>query len=52
VTAPFFFVTTHTVKDGRLDDLKALNAEFVDFVERHEPDIIAYMHTSAKTAAG
>jgi peptidoglycan/xylan/chitin deacetylase (PgdA/CDA1 family) len=40
MNAPFIFITTHTVKDGRLEDLEALNAEFVDFVESHEPDII------------
>ena len=40
VNAPFIFITTHTVKHGRLEDLEALNAEFVDFVERHEPELI------------
>jgi hypothetical protein len=41
MNAPLLFLTTHAVKDGRLEDLKALNAEFVDFVERHEPNILA-----------
>jgi hypothetical protein len=35
--APFIFVTTHTIKPGRLDALEALNAEFAAFVEEHEP---------------
>ena len=37
---PLIFVTTHTIKEGRLDDLAARNTEFVDFVARHEPDIL------------
>jgi hypothetical protein len=34
-----FFITKHTVKDGRLDDLERLNAEFVEFVAANEPRI-------------
>jgi hypothetical protein len=36
-----FFITKHTVKDGRLDDLERLNDEFVEFVEASEPRIHA-----------
>lgn len=54
MTEPFIFVTTHTVKEGRLADLEELNARFVEFVESNEPRILglhAYLDESATRLA-
>ena len=37
MSAPFIFITEHTVKSGRLNDLERLTDEFVEFVEANEP---------------
>lgn len=36
------YVDRSTVRDGKLDELKAGMAELVDFVEANEPDILSY----------
>lgn len=41
MSAPLIFITKHTVKDGKLNELERLNREFVDFVEANEPRILA-----------
>jgi hypothetical protein len=41
MSQPLIFVTTHTVKEGRLDDLHELNERFVAFAEQHEPRLLA-----------
>lgn len=41
VSDPFIFLTTHTVKDGRLEDLERLGDEFLEFVEANEPRLLA-----------
>ncbi|HET6864283.1 MAG TPA: hypothetical protein VFH80_00090 [Solirubrobacteraceae bacterium] len=41
MSEPFIFVTEHTVKDGRREDLERLTGEFVEFVDANEPRIVA-----------
>jgi quinol monooxygenase YgiN len=41
MSAPFIFITEHTVKSGRLNDLERLTDEFVEFVEANEPHLLA-----------
>ena len=41
MSEPFIFITTHTVKDGRLDDLERITSEFVEFVQTNEPRLLA-----------
>lgn len=40
---PFIFVSTHTVKEGKLDDVPAATEEFISFVEANEPRVLG-MH--------
>lgn len=45
--APFIFVTTHSINDGKLDEYEAQHGPFVEFIEAHEPrllDFQAYMN--------
>jgi hypothetical protein len=47
MSEPFIFITTHTVKNGRLEDLERLTDEFLTFVhtnEPHLPSIGAYLN--------
>jgi quinol monooxygenase YgiN len=39
MSAPFIFVTTHTINDGKLDDYLEQNREFVEFLEANEPGL-------------
>jgi hypothetical protein len=41
MSEPFIFVTEHTVKGGRREDLERLTGEFVEFVDANEPRIVA-----------
>jgi quinol monooxygenase YgiN len=41
MSAPFIFITEHTVKSGRLNELERLTDEFVEFVEANEPGLLA-----------
>jgi hypothetical protein len=43
-------VDTSDVHEGALDELKRAIRELVDFMEAHEPRLIAYNVTSATTA--
>jgi quinol monooxygenase YgiN len=38
---PFIFITTHTVKDGRLEELERLTDEFLEFVQANEPGLVS-----------
>ena len=42
MTAPFIFVTTHTLGDGVLDEYLAQDAESHAFLEENEPDLLDY----------
>ncbi len=37
---PFIFITNHTIKPGRLDELLALNDQFMAFVGANEPRLL------------
>jgi hypothetical protein len=37
---PFIFITNHTIKPGRLDDLLERNDQFIAFVRANEPRIL------------
>lgn len=39
---PFVFVTTHTINDGKREEVEALSESFSDFVESNEPDVLAF----------
>lgn len=41
MSRPFIFITTHTVKDGRLEELSRLTEEFLEFVRTNEPRLVA-----------
>lgn len=41
MSAPFIFITEHTVKSGRLEDLERLTEEFIEFVDANEPGLLA-----------
>jgi hypothetical protein len=41
MSEPFIFITTHTVKDGRLEDLERLTPEFLEFVQTNEPRLLS-----------
>lgn len=38
---PFIFITTHTVKDGRFEELERLTDEFLGFVQANEPGLLS-----------
>lgn len=40
--APFIFVTTHAINEGRLADYLAQNGDFLEFVEAREPGLIDF----------
>jgi hypothetical protein len=40
--APFIFVTTHRISEGRLEEFTALAEQYLQFVEAHEPDMVAH----------
>ncbi|HEX7097811.1 MAG TPA: hypothetical protein VF377_01115 [Acidimicrobiia bacterium] len=42
MSAPFIFVTTHTLNEGVLDEYMAQDAEFRSFLEENEPDLLDY----------
>ena len=42
MTAPFIFIGTYTIKEGRLEDFKRYWPQFVEFVEESEPRLIAF----------
>lgn len=42
MSQPFIFVTRHRIKEGKLEELRELNQEFVEFVEANEPRLLAY----------
>ena len=44
MSTPFVFVTTHRIKPGSLDRFMALHDDYLDFVEEHEPRMLAH-HT-------
>lgn len=37
--APFIFITTHRINDGKLQDLLKLNREYVEFLEASDPTL-------------
>lgn len=42
MSEPFIFISSHRVKDGRLEELRALCAEYADFVEANEPRAMGF----------
>lgn len=42
MTAPFIFVTTHTLDEGVLDEYMAQDGEFRAFLQENEPDLLDY----------
>ncbi len=42
MSAPFILVTTHRIREGRLDEFTALTEQYLQFVEAHEPDMLAH----------
>jgi hypothetical protein len=42
MSEPFIFISNHRVKDGQLDELRRLCAEYADFVEAHEPRAMGF----------
>lgn len=41
MSAPFIFVTTHTVTEGQLDEFEALTEDYMKNVEVNEPEVLA-----------
>jgi hypothetical protein len=37
MSQPFIFITSHTLREDRLDDFPEMNRRFLDFVEAYEP---------------
>jgi hypothetical protein len=50
MSSPFVLVTTHRITPGNLDAFRALNDEYLDYVERNEPQMLA--HVSSLDADG
>lgn len=42
MTAPIVYVDRSNVRDGRLEELRAAMGELAEFVEEHEPQILAF----------
>lgn len=42
MTAPFIFISTYEVAEGRLDDARRSLAEHAEFVEANEPRLISF----------
>ena len=42
MTAPFIYISTYEVAEGRLDDARRSLAEHAEFVEANEPRLIAF----------
>jgi hypothetical protein len=42
MSAPFVFVTTHRVSEGRLEELRTTAARYTQFVEANEPGMLAH----------
>ena len=42
MAAPFIYVSTHEVVEGRLDDARTSLAEHAEFVEANEPRLVAF----------
>lgn len=42
MSAPFIFVTTHTLNEGVLGEYMSQDAEFRSFLEKNEPDLLDY----------
>jgi hypothetical protein len=54
VSQPVIFISTHTIKEGKLDDFDELNRSFVEFVEAYEPRVIGlhvYMNEAGTEAS-
>jgi hypothetical protein len=43
MSSPFVLVTTHRIAPGDLESFKALNEEYLDFVEQNEPQMLAHL---------
>lgn len=39
MSAPFIFITTHRINDGKLQDFLKLNREYVEFLEASDPTL-------------
>jgi hypothetical protein len=39
---PFILITTSTIKDGELDNVKALSTRFADLVEEHDTGLLSF----------
>jgi hypothetical protein len=42
MSAPFIFITTHTIKEGKLQDYMELNREFTEFLEANDPSLVEF----------
>jgi hypothetical protein len=42
VPAPFVFMTTYRIREGRLEEFTGLAEQYLQFVEAHEPDMVAH----------
>lgn len=42
MSAPFIFMTTHTIEESNLDEYMRQDGEFAEFLEANEPDLIEY----------
>jgi quinol monooxygenase YgiN len=54
MTAPFVYVGTWTIKEGKVDEARRRLAEHVDLIEANEPRMIAfhlYLDDDARTAS-
>lgn len=54
MSQPFIFISTHTIREGKLDDFEELNRSFVEFVEAYEPRLIGlhvYMNDDGTEAS-
>jgi hypothetical protein len=42
MAAPFIFIGTYTIKEGKFDEFKRYWPQFVEFVEQSEPQLVAF----------
>ncbi len=42
MTQPFIWIGIHKIKEGKAEELKRILKEFPDFIEEHEPRLLAF----------